>query len=211
MSALMLNRRPIKSRSLSVFQKLAAWLVSTSITPNQISIGSIGFALFGALALLWVPGWAGLVICALAIQLRLLCNLLDGMVAVEGGKKSALGDLYNELPDRISDALLLVALGYAAGVIWLGWLAALLAMLTAYIRVLGGALNLAQDFRGPQSKSQRMAVMTGACLLAALSIPWDLQQGVLFAALAVIALGSAWTCYARLAAMAVLLTNPTKE
>lgn len=207
----MLNRRPIKSRSLAVFQKLAAWLARTSVTPNQISIASIGFALLGVLALLLIPGWVGLVICALAIQLRLLCNLLDGMVAVEGGKKSALGDLYNELPDRISDSLLLIALGYAAGLGWLGWLAALLAMLTAYIRVLGGALNLSQDFRGPQSKSQRMAVMTGACLLGALLVTWDSHRLVLFAALMIITLGSIWTCYARLAAMAALLKHNARE
>jgi hypothetical protein len=33
----------------------------------------------------------------------------------------------------------------------LGWLAALLACGTAYVRVLGGALGAAQDFCGPQA------------------------------------------------------------
>lgn len=207
----MLNRRPLKSRSLTVFQNLAARLAGTSLTPNQISIASIGFALLGALALLLIPGWVGLIICALAIQLRLLCNLLDGMVAVEGGKKSVLGDLYNELPDRVSDSLLLVALGYTVGLGLMGWLAALLAMLTAYVRVLGGALNLPQDFRGPQSKSQRMAVLTGACLLGALLVTWDLHRLVLLAALVVITLGSLLTSYARLAAMAALLKHKARE
>jgi len=40
-----------------------------------------------------------------------LCNLLDGMVAIEHGKQSQLGVLYNELPDRVSDSVLFVALG----------------------------------------------------------------------------------------------------
>lgn len=33
---------------------------------------------------------------------RLLCNLLDGMVAVEGGKRSKSGELYNDVPGLIS-------------------------------------------------------------------------------------------------------------
>lgn len=206
-----LDRRPIKSRSLAVFQRLAAWLSRTRVTPNQISVASIGFAALGIIGLLVVPGWPGLVLCALGIQLRLLCNLIDGLVAVEGGKRSPVGDLYNEVPDRVSDAALLVALGYAAGLDWLGWLAALLAVLTAYIRVLGGALGLAQDFRGPQVKSHRMAVMTGACLAGAIVTPWGWQLPVLSAALIAIALGSAWTCYARLSAIAVLLRQQAGE
>ena len=56
----------------------------------------------------------------LCVQLRLLCNLLDGMVAVEGGRSSPVGALYNEVPDRVADSLLLVALGYAVGIPWLG-------------------------------------------------------------------------------------------
>jgi phosphatidylglycerophosphate synthase len=31
--------------------------------------------------------------------------VLDGMVAIEGGKSTATGALFNEMPDRLSDAL----------------------------------------------------------------------------------------------------------
>ncbi|WP_111640684.1 CDP-alcohol phosphatidyltransferase family protein [Marinimicrobium alkaliphilum] len=206
-----LDRRPIKSRSLAVFQRLAAWLSRTFVTPNQISVASIGFAALGILGLLVVPGWPGLVLCALGIQLRLLCNLIDGLVAVEGGKRSPVGDLYNEVPDRIADAALLVALGYATGLDWLGWLAALLAVLTAYVRVLGGALGLSQDFRGPQAKSHRMAVMTGACLIGAILTPWGWELHALTVALIVITTGSTWTCGARLSAISALLHQQARE
>jgi phosphatidylglycerophosphate synthase len=100
--------------------------------------------LSGAL-LWWSPGWSAFIAAAVCVQLRLLCNLLDGMVAIEGGKSTATGALFNEIPDRLADPLFLVPLGYASGYPWLGWLAALLAVLTAYIRVLGGALGLPQD------------------------------------------------------------------
>ena len=49
-----------------------------------------------------------------AQQLELLCNLLDGMVAVEGGLGGPTGPLWNELPDRIADSVFIVALGMAA-------------------------------------------------------------------------------------------------
>ena len=73
------------------------------------------------------------------MQSRLLCNLFDGMVAIEGGKKSANGDLYNDMPDRFADALFIIPVGYVAGGfgIELGWLAALLAVMTALFRWIG--------------------------------------------------------------------------
>ena len=98
--------------------------------------------------LFWGTGWLGFIATAACVQLRLLCNLLDGMVAIEGGKSTSTGALFNEIPDRIADPLFLVPLGYAVGYWWLGWLAALLAVLTAYVRVLGGALGQQQDFGG---------------------------------------------------------------
>src|SRR5205807_2107597 len=52
-----------------------------------------------------------LVGAALLIQLRLLANLMDGMVAVENERAQPTGALFNELPDRLSDSLLIVAAG----------------------------------------------------------------------------------------------------
>jgi phosphatidylglycerophosphate synthase len=142
-------------------------------------------------------------IAATGIQLRLLCNLLDGMVAVEGGRGSRSGEVFNDAPDRLADILILVAAGYALP--WpawgsaLGWIAATLAVLTAYVRLLGRSLGLSQDFCGPMAKPHRMAVLTIACIAA-------LVEGLLFGnhgwalslGLAVIAIGSALTVVRRL-------------
>src|SRR5688572_1029373 len=150
------NRRPIAARSNTLIRKFAAALVKSGVSPNAISVVSIAFAAAGAWALLQWPSPWNAWLCAVAIVLRLLCNLFDGMVAVEGGRQTPTGALYNEVPDRLADSAFIVALGYAAGIPWLGWLGALLAALTAYIRTLGGALGLVQDFRGPMAKPHRM-------------------------------------------------------
>lgn len=199
------NRRPLASRETGWAKALAGMLARSSVTPNQISVASILFAVVGAALLVRWPTPAGLVLCALCVQLRLLCNLLDGMVAIEGGKQSPVGALYNEFPDRIADSLFIVALGYAAGEPWLGWLGALLAALTAYIRVTGGALGLAQDFRGPLAKPHRMALLTIACLAAAIEWLVNGTRHALWVAAIAIAAGSFLTCVMRARAIAAQL------
>lgn len=199
------NRRPIAARSNVLVQRFATLLVRGGVSPNAISLVSIAFAAAGACALLQLPSPWNAWLCAAAIVLRLLCNLFDGMVAVEGGRQTPTGALYNEVPDRIADSLFIVALGMAAGQPWLGWLGALLAAFTAYIRTLGGALGLAQDFRGPMAKPHRMWTMVLACTIAPFE-HWLAQSGyALTAAATVIAAGSALTCFTRLRAIAAQL------
>ncbi|TNH06456.1 CDP-alcohol phosphatidyltransferase family protein [Testudinibacter sp. TR-2022] len=192
------NRRPLATRSSRWAQALAKNLAQRSIpTPNQISLLSIVFALFGGLLLAFSPNAVGLILAALFIQLRLLCNLLDGMVAVEGGKKTANGVLYNEIPDRIADSVLILAFAAAVGQPWLGWLGALLAALSAYIRLLGGSLGLEQRFSGPMAKPHRMALLTAACLIGA--VEWQLwhSQYALWLALLLLNVGTLLTCVLR--------------
>ena len=192
-----LERRPLASRSSGWAQWLAARLTTSQITPNQISLLSIAWAVLGGALLLWGTGWLAAIATAACVQLRLLCNLLDGMVAIEGGKSTATGVLFNEIPDRVADTLFLVPLGYAIGHPWLGWLMALLAVLTAYIRVLGGALGQQQDFGGILPKQRRMAVLTAALVAEAVEDSlWGSRLSLLAAAI-IIACGSFATCVSR--------------
>lgn len=196
------ERRPIAARSSGWARRLASLLAASSVTPNQISVLSVVFAALGGLAMAEGGGWWVWLAAALCVQLRLVCNLIDGMVAIEGGKSSAVGALYNEFPDRISDSLLLVPVGYAAGLPWIGWLAALAAALTAYVRVFGGALGERQDFGGIMAKQRRMALLTaGLILQAAEAEIWGTRYALL-AAGCLIAAGSLLTCVTRTVAIA---------
>jgi phosphatidylglycerophosphate synthase len=201
-------RRPIASRGSGWAIRASAALARSSVTPNQISAASVAFAAAGAGLILAAPNPVALVLAAGMVQLRLVANLLDGMVAVEGGKSSAVGALYNEFPDRIADTLFLVPAGYAAGLPWLGWAAALAAALTAYVRVFGGALGLKQSFAGIMAKQRRMAALTIALVAqAAEAVVHPGSTLSLTAGLAVILAGSLWTCVTRTRAIAAGLKS----
>lgn len=191
------NRRPLASRDTGWARATSAALARAGASPDLISFVSMPIALAGAAALLWLPAPWGPLACAVAVQARLLCNLLDGMVAVEGGRGGPTGPLWNELPDRVADSVFLVALGYAGGMAWAGWAAALCAALTAYVRAVGGSLGFAQDFGGWFAKPRRMFFMTIACLVAATAPMFPHAALALGWTAAFIAIGSALTCFGR--------------
>lgn len=167
-------RRPIKARETGFARRLTGWLAGTRITPNQISAIGLAFGLVAGLLFGVSPTDTGLqpllvLGAAVCIGLRLLCNMLDGMVAVEGGKAGPTGPLWNEVPDRLADIAVLVGTGVASGLPELGWAAAALAILTAYIRVLGEQLCGQADFGGPMAKPHRMAVLIAAAIGASVA------------------------------------------
>jgi phosphatidylglycerophosphate synthase len=203
-------RRPLQSRQTRWAVAMASWLTRRRVQPNTISLTSVVFAaLAGACLVLTssetpLPRAVLLLLGAGMIQLRLVCNLLDGMVAIEGGLKTPSGELFNDVPDRISDPLILVGAGYAvAWGLWgptLGWLAAVLAILTAYVRVLGVSVGTPQYYLGPMAKQHRMAALTAACVVGALeaSLVQPYTGSAVGVALVVIVLGSALTVVRRL-------------
>jgi len=163
------SRRPLKSRDTRWAKALASALAARRVTPNAISVAGMIFATIGAIGFAATPcgcvrWWIGMLIGVAGAQLRLLCNLLDGMVAMEGGLKGKAGDLFNEAPDRYADVVLLLGAGHAMRAEWLGWMAACAAVLTAYVRAFGASLGQGQDFCGPFAKPQRMFFLSVGAL-----------------------------------------------
>ena len=206
-------RRYLRTRERRWPRAIATALGNWGFRPNGVSVLSIVFAVAAGFALWWfgvVGGdWRLLVAAAIGIQLRLLCNMLDGLLAVEGGFKSKLGDLYNEIPDRFADVAILVGAGYALigmpyGEI-LGWSAAVLAVLTAYVRLLAGSLGARQLFIGPMAKQHRMFVVTVGCVIGALEFARFGTVRAVWLALMVVVAGSMVTFARRLARLATEL------
>ena len=228
-------RRELRSRSAGWPDAIARTLASARITPNQVSIASLVFAAIAGWAF-WRAGrypmrtgdmfifmgdrvrrWRTysawwLVLGAAGIQLRLLCNMLDGLLTIDGGHRSKTGELFKEIPDRIADALILAGAGYALGRTgWgpaLGWSAAVLAVLTAYIRMLGGSLGFVQDFSGPMAKQHRMFVLTMGALVAAMEIAIRGRMTALWIAMVIIVGGTAFTAALRIARIAQQVEAP---
>jgi phosphatidylglycerophosphate synthase len=205
------HRRPIAARNLGVTQRIAALLVARGPSPNGISLIGMGAGLAAGLAFAataWAPGaaWLFWLVGAAGVQARLLANLFDGMVALGRGVASPVGELYNEVPDRVSDTAVLVGLGVAAGDVALGLVAALAAMLTAYVRTTARSAGAPSDFSGPMAKQQRMALATAVAVwCAVLPAAWSGGAWAPWAVLLVIALGSVFTAWRRLARAAAAL------
>ena len=216
------DRRPLKSRSFPLFISLARFLAAKRIHPNAISIASTLFAIAGGICLLYAFRQSGeltgrilLLAAGMLFMLRLLANMLDGMVAVEGELGTPTGELFNEVPDRISDAVALICAGYALySCPALGYIAAILAVMTAYIRAVGKAAGAGSDFSGLMDKKRRMILMTLTCAVLALAprsidpvfIVEERTVGVWRITLVIIAIGSLITCITRLYRISRTLT-----
>ena len=200
-------RRPLKTRQRAWAQGLARVLTRAGVAPNTISVASLVFALgagwcLGATARVEGSVRAALFIAGAAcIQLRLLCNMLDGLVAIEGGRKTIYGEIFNDMPDRFADVAILVGAGYSVEQFsWgreLGWLCAVLAVTTAYIRLLGGSMGTPQFFLGPMAKPHRMALLTGACVLSVFESYFGWHGQTMAAALLLMVAGMLVTCWRR--------------
>ena len=198
------SRRPIATRDTGWAKRTAAYLATHGISPNTISVFSIVFSFFGLLAfyadlqstgfglhILWM------ILAIACIQLRLIMNLFDGMVAVEHHQKSVIGGLFNEVPDRISDTFTLFGVGLLVKHMPYGmdlaYLAIILSVTTAYIRTLGASLGCPHYFIGPMAKQHRMALVCAACIVAIFYVP------VFYYVLIVMNIGLLVTCWRRLA------------
>ena len=175
------DRRPIASRDHRVWIAASRHLASAGVSANGISVAGMVCAILAGVAavmtshvadmgqrLLWLAVAAG-------AQLRLLANMLDGMVAIESHTASPVGELYNEVPDRVSDSAILIGLGYSmGGWIEMGFIAAILAVFTAYVRAACKVAGTPQDYCGPMAKPQRMFLITVVSLYLAMApLSWS--------------------------------------
>lgn len=214
------NRRPISQRERGWAKWATRTLAGSAITPNQISFSSIVFAALGG-ACFYASSLTGngidrvllLLGAALFCQLRLLANMLDGMVAVEAKRGGPDGPVWNELPDRFADIFILVGAGYAVfhhGLAdsALGWACAVAAVMTAYVREVVKGAGAPADFSGPMAKPHRMFVMTMAALISTAEPLWHWRGETIYYALWIVLAGSIITLLNRARRGLVYLNAP---
>lgn len=155
------SRRPIADLFRLTAQGAVQLCVRLGIHPDAVSYASVVASGLAAICF-WQSGqWPGLLIpAALLCYLRLWLNMLDGMVALASGKASLRGELLNDLPDRLSDAIIFAGVAHS-GLCYQasGYWAAILALLTAYVGTFGQALGVGRQFGGVMAKPWRMVVL----------------------------------------------------
>src|SRR5881409_1434933 len=208
-----MDRRPIATRNRKWAQAATTWLAARNVSPNTISIAGMCACIVAGIALsLTSVAYHGVfwVIAAIGAQLRLTANMLDGLVALASGRTSRVGELYNEVPDRVSDAAVFIGAGFAwGGNIALGYIATILAIFTAYVRAAGKIAGAPNEFCGPMAKQHRMLVVTLICLYSAITPrSWqmitfnDSQIGLMSFGLVIIIAGCAFTVIRRVSRIA---------
>lgn len=169
------DRRPIAQRETGWAQAINRVLVRSPLSPNQISVAGMLFGIAAGVIAAMIDGsdtadrWLWVAVAAL-IPLRLGCNMFDGMVAMARGTASPVGELYNEAPDRIADAAVLIGIGYAAGGdVTAGYAAAVAAVFVAYVRAMAKSAGAPNDFCGPMAKPHRMFLVTALAIYMAVT------------------------------------------
>src|SRR3989440_4873192 len=155
------SHRPIAQ----MFRRTGHWAtnlcVRLGISPDAISYLSILAALAAALCF-WKSGknaWL-LIIAPLFCYLRLWFNMLDGMVAVAAGKASARGEVFYDLPDRISDVIIFVGVAHSGPMNpFICYLTANLSLLSAYVGLFGQAIGERREFGGISPEPGRIVAL----------------------------------------------------
>ena len=171
------SRRPIASLFRLTAQHAVRLCIRLGIHPDTISYASMVVAAAAGLCFLFAAErpWL-LLVGPVFCLIRLWCNMLDGMVALASGQASARGEILNDLPDRVSDVLIFAGLAHGGlGLLPLGYWAAIMALLTAYVGTFGQAVGGRREFGGVMSKPWRMVVVcVGAFVAYAVELPGPL-------------------------------------
>ena len=136
------------------------------LDPNWLSLSAIVPGVLVAVCV--YEGWW---LWALpAVALRMIFSTADGLVAEEFKKSTPLGAFLNRLPGEFNDVLTVAALWpYAPG----AWVLALVA-LTGWVQmfcVLGFTGGGTAQMSGPCGQTDRLALVSAGCVLAAVGHP----------------------------------------
>jgi len=155
------SRRPIASILRRTANGATQWCVHRGIHPDTVSSTSIAASGLAGL-LFWQAGnlmWL-VIPAALLCYGRLWLNMLDGMVALASGKASPRGEIFNELPDRVSDIVIFAGVAHSGlSEPILAYWVIIMGLATAYIGTFGQAIGVGRQFGGIMAKPWRMVVL----------------------------------------------------
>lgn len=185
------SRRPIAD----VFRRSATGAVrlcvAWGIHPDSVSYLSVAAAAAAAICFWNAATYPWLLVLGPAFcYLRLWCNMLDGMVALAAGKASWRGEILNDLPDRVSDVLIFAGVAHSGlNSPVSGYWAAIFAVLTAYVGMMGQAVGVQREFSGMMAKPWRMVALHAGAWATLGSLWWN-EGRIVYGGLTLLD----WTC-----------------
>lgn len=150
-----------KSKWQKGLEPIVSFCIRHRVPPDVFTYGALTLSLAAGLVLVTAGSnraWLWLVPPFLI--LRLVLNLLDGLVARGLGVADALGEVKNEFGDRIADAAIFLGIcfgGYADP--RLAALAIVLILCVSYLGILGKAVTGARLYGGVFGKGDRMITL----------------------------------------------------
>jgi len=157
--------KPVFRRLLSPLQRR---LVASGVSADALTLAGLGFAgAAGAGVWLGRGGGGWLLLVPLGAVLRIVANALDGMVATSTGTARPLGEVLNEVSDRIGDVAVFLPMSLVPGVDAVLVAGALAAMLvTSYLGLAVKAAGGPRLYDGVMGKPDRMFVVGVAAVVA---------------------------------------------
>ena len=132
-----------------------------SVHPNTITWASLVFAVAAALCLYRADlGWV-LLLTPLFIMLRITCNLLDGMVAIERNMTSLQGEALQDTVDRLADSSVVLGAAFSPiGDLHLGIVAISLMLISSYVGIQKKAVGGSREYGGMLGKGDRYILIS---------------------------------------------------
>jgi phosphatidylglycerophosphate synthase len=169
------SRRPIAGMFRSTAHSLVNVAVRAGIHPDVFSYASIVAAAIAGVLFWQSARHPKFLILGVAFAfLRLWLNMFDGMVAVASGKASKKGEIINDLPDRFSDIIIFIGMAHSGWCHRLpGYWVVIMALLVAYVGLMGQAAGVQREYSGVMSKPWRIVLMSIAAVITSIQIHLD--------------------------------------
>lgn len=185
----------IKPKFQRAIKPIKEMCIKYHISPDLLNVAAVVVVvLIGYLLFTSRTHPLSLIIIPLLVFIRLTFNALDGMVARDTGVTSAIGEVHNEVLDRVSDIIIILALGWSGQCnAMLTAIASSTMLLSSYIGIVSKAVGGPRIYKGIMCKPDRMIIIG----LMALVGVWIHTSVVWNTGLLIILVGTVITCIQR--------------
>ncbi|MDF1739845.1 MAG: hypothetical protein P1U86_11860 [Verrucomicrobiales bacterium] len=164
-------------------RRVALYLVSAGVSREWVAIIGMILGILAGLSFFVTsempePQWfwlLGMVFCLL----RIGTIQIVGFLSPNSSRTLSEDEFFNELPERVSDAVTMIGFGFAAySSPWLGLGAALGAIFSAYVRSMGQTMGAGiKDYaRGPMTRTHRLTLVSITSILMICGISYERFQ-----------------------------------